>query len=237
LSRWVLSQGVVTLSTRTVAIDGKAASCREVEAVLAQVRVPEVTHEPKTALELLGIIPLKGTLITAAAAFCQRDPCAALVAGQGDYLISVKDNPPTLKQDLATGFARAFSPVERTERRRVDQVAESRSKGHGRVEMRRRRATTRLNASLDWPGIQQACVVERVRIVGRKRAARQRFSSRAWDRSRRMPRPCCSGCGGMGRSRIGCLGCGTSVAVKRPSARAVARPRRSSAPCGIQCWL
>lgn len=126
LRRWILSQGVTTLTTRTVALDGKtvrgsrtatapavhllAAYCREVEAVLAQLRVPDATNEHKTALELLGVIPLKGTVITADAAFCQRDLCAAIVAEGGDYLVAVKDNQPALKQGIATGFARSFSP-------------------------------------------------------------------------------------------------------------------------------
>jgi predicted transposase YbfD/YdcC len=34
------------------------------------------------------------------------------------------------------------------------------------VEYRRLRATARLNGYLDWPGVQQVCVLERVRRVG-----------------------------------------------------------------------
>jgi predicted transposase YbfD/YdcC len=42
-------------------------------------------------------------------------------------------------------------------------VAETVEKGHGRVERRRIRATTRLNDYLGWPGVRQVCVVERTR--------------------------------------------------------------------------
>jgi hypothetical protein len=126
LSRWVLAQGVADLGQRVVAIDGKtlrgtqghqlpgvhllAAYCRDVDAVLAQLAVPGQTNEHKTALELLKLIPLKGTLITGDAAFTQRDFCEAVVRDRGDYFLTVKDNQPTLEADIRAAFGPAFSP-------------------------------------------------------------------------------------------------------------------------------
>jgi hypothetical protein len=126
LTRWILAQGVTDLERRTVTIDGKtlrgsqghqlpgvhllAAYCRDVEAVLAQLRVPGKTNEHKTALERLKLIPLEGTLITGDAAFTQRDLCAAVIAGGGDYFLTVKDNQPTLEADIRAAFSPAFSP-------------------------------------------------------------------------------------------------------------------------------
>ena len=126
LTRWVLAQGVSDLARRVVAIDGKtlrgsqghqlpgvhllAAYCRDVEAVIAQIAVPGKTNEHKTALELLKLIPLKGTLITGDAAFTQRDFCEAVVTGGGDYFLTVKDNQPTLEADIRAAFGPAFSP-------------------------------------------------------------------------------------------------------------------------------
>jgi hypothetical protein len=126
LGRWVVARGIAALPRRTVAIDGKvargsrrgelpgahllAAYCREAEAVLAQLRVAEATNEHKTALELLKVIPLEGAVITGDAAFCQRDLCEAITAGGGDYVVTVKANQPALHEEIATGFARAFSP-------------------------------------------------------------------------------------------------------------------------------
>jgi hypothetical protein len=49
-----------------------------------------------------------------------------------------------------------------------DDRAESRDKGHGRVEIRRITTTTRLTGYLDWPGLRQVCLLERVRRVGGK---------------------------------------------------------------------
>ena len=126
LTRWIVARGVADLDQRVVALDGKtlrgsqghqlpgvhllAAYCRDVEAVLAQLAVPGKTNEHKTALELLKLIPLKGTLITGDAAFTQRDLCAAVVQGQGDYFLTVKDNQPTLEADIRAAFGPAFSP-------------------------------------------------------------------------------------------------------------------------------
>ena len=126
LTRWILAQGVTDLERRIVALDGKtlrgsqghqlpgvhllAAYCRDVEAVIAQLAVPGKTNEHKTALELLKLIPLKGTLITGDAAFTQRDLCEAVVQGGGDYFLTVKDNQPTLESDIRAAFGPAFSP-------------------------------------------------------------------------------------------------------------------------------
>jgi hypothetical protein len=76
-----------------------------VKAVLAQLRVDAKTNEHKAALELLGILPLAGKVITADAMFTHRDVCAAVIEGGGDYLLPVKDNQPTLARDIAAEFA------------------------------------------------------------------------------------------------------------------------------------
>jgi hypothetical protein len=126
LTQWILAQGVTDLDQRIVAIDGKtlrgsqghqlpgvhllAAYCRDVEAVIAQLAVPGKTNEHKTALQLLKLIPLEGTLITGDAAFTQRDLCEAVVQGGGDYFLSVKDNQPTLEANIRAAFSPAFSP-------------------------------------------------------------------------------------------------------------------------------
>jgi hypothetical protein len=77
----------------------------EVKAVLAQLRVDAKTNEHKAAPELLGVLPLKGKVVTGDAMFTHRDVCAAVVGGGGDYVLPVKDNQPTLGRDIAAAFA------------------------------------------------------------------------------------------------------------------------------------
>jgi hypothetical protein len=82
-----------------------AAYCAEAQAVLAQVKVDAKTNEHKAALELLGILPVQGNIITGDALFCQRDVCAAIIAAGGDYVFTVKGNQPSLGIDIGAGLA------------------------------------------------------------------------------------------------------------------------------------
>ena len=137
LSRWILSR-LGTPDELHVCIDGKAARGSKdgdipghhlvaayapaVQAVLAQLRVDAKTNEHKAALELLGILPVKGCIFTGDAAFCQRDICEKIVDGGGDYVLFVKDNQRSLAIDIAAGLAfedqkrrqaAAFPPLQR----------------------------------------------------------------------------------------------------------------------------
>jgi hypothetical protein len=113
----------------TLAIDGKAlrgsatyqlpgvhllaAYAPRVAAVVAQVRVSNKTNEHKAALELLGVLPLAGKVVTGDAMFCHHDVCEKVLEGGGDYVWTVKDNQPRLHFDIASLFAEsaAFSPL------------------------------------------------------------------------------------------------------------------------------
>jgi hypothetical protein len=137
LSRWVASRvpPAEAAEQQPVSLDGKtlcgsrdgatpgqhlvAAYAHEHQAVLAQIRVDAKTNEHKAALELLGILPVKGRVILGDAMFCQRDLCEKIVAQGGDYLFTVKGNQLGLERDIAAGFgfeasaasiAAAFSP-------------------------------------------------------------------------------------------------------------------------------
>jgi hypothetical protein len=90
-----------------------------VEAVLGQLRVDAKTNEHKAALQLLGILPVRGKVVLGDAAFCQRDVAEKIVAAGGDYVFTVKANQPGLETDIAAGLgfeaaarpiAAAFSP-------------------------------------------------------------------------------------------------------------------------------
>ena len=77
----------------------------DVRAVLAQLRVDAKTNEHKAALELLGVLPVRGKVVTGDAMFTHRDVCAAVITGGGDYVLPVKDNQPTLAGDIEAAFA------------------------------------------------------------------------------------------------------------------------------------
>src|SRR2546423_1506345 len=68
-----------------------AAYAHEARAVLDQIPVDAKTNEPKTALELLDLIPVKGKLVTGDAMFCQRD-LSRKISKKGDWVWPVKEN-------------------------------------------------------------------------------------------------------------------------------------------------
>jgi DDE_Tnp_1-associated/Transposase DDE domain len=85
---------------------------------LVQTQVPNggenKTNEHKTALRLLRGIVLEGRLVTGDAMFCQRDLSQQIIDAQGHYLWFVKENQPTLLNDIKTAFTASveadFSP-------------------------------------------------------------------------------------------------------------------------------
>jgi hypothetical protein len=81
-----------------------AAYASEVQATLAQMRVDSKTNEHKAVLELLGVLPLEGKVVTLDAMFTHRDVCAAIDRGGGDYVLPAKENQPTLLADIRQVF-------------------------------------------------------------------------------------------------------------------------------------
>jgi hypothetical protein len=82
-------------------------------AVLGQLRVDAKTNEHKAALQLLGVLPVQGKLVSGDAMFTHRDVAQAVRDGGGDYLLFVKDNQPELKAQIEAALHddAAFSPL------------------------------------------------------------------------------------------------------------------------------
>lgn len=124
LAQWLLSHHVPAL--KELHMDGKAlrGSRRgeipgvhllavysdKLGTVLTQVSVDAKTNEHKAALELLRLIPLKDVLVSGDAIFAQREVSTAIIELEGDYLLTVKDNQPGLKQALLDAFDAPVSP-------------------------------------------------------------------------------------------------------------------------------
>lgn len=120
LSEWICGR-IDPAAFEPISIDGKtlrgsrhgdvpghhlvAAYAPAVKAVLAQLRVDCKTNEHKAALELLGILPVKGKVVLGDAMFCQRDLVQTVIEAGGDYVPVAKDNQPGLVIDIRAGFA------------------------------------------------------------------------------------------------------------------------------------
>ena len=106
------------LAGRRIAIDGKtlrgahdagqraphllSAILHEEGVVIAQLQVEEKTNEIPKLPELLAPLPIEGALITVDALHTQRESARYIVEEKkADYLFIVKDNQPTLRQDIS----------------------------------------------------------------------------------------------------------------------------------------
>lgn len=75
---------------------------------LAQVAVEGKSNEITAIPELLKLLDLKGALVSIDAMGCQKKIAADIREGEGDYLLTVKDNQPTLHADVVACFLQAY---------------------------------------------------------------------------------------------------------------------------------
>lgn len=129
--------------------------------VLAQVKVESKENEIPASARLLKALDLQGKIITGDALLAQRDLSRQIVAAQGDYVWTLKENQPQMCEDLATLFAgeqtvKGFSPATKDFR-----TAETVEKAHGRIERRTLTASGELKGYGDWPYAEQVFKLER----------------------------------------------------------------------------
>ena len=146
--RWVeaITEG---LRIRHVAIDGKtlrgsgsaklgplhlvSAWATDQQLSLGQVAVDGKSNEITAIPELLKLLELEGMLVTIDAMGCQKAIAQQIIAAKGDYVLAVKDNQPTLHEDVhqvfMAGLENDFAELDH----RFHQTTE---RGHGRWETR-----------------------------------------------------------------------------------------------------
>lgn len=131
------------------AIHTVSAWMSEAGLVLGQRKTEEKSNEITAIPELMRVLDLKGATVTIDAMGCQTEIAKTIVDGEGNYLIAVKDNQPTLRQDIEKTFAEAADKRVRScdeLARPAVEVSEEHDKGHGRVEKR----TVQLCRDLSW---------------------------------------------------------------------------------------
>jgi predicted transposase YbfD/YdcC len=98
---------------------------------LGQVAVDAKSNEITALPQLLELLDLKDKIVTIDAMGCQKEIARIVVEGQGDYILSAKNNQPTLAAALEDSFTKEASKPfpARREYTTVDS-------GHGREERR-----------------------------------------------------------------------------------------------------
>lgn len=119
--------------------------------VLAQRCVDRKTNEITVVPDLLDGRNLTGTVTTMDALLTQRDIAQQILDQNGDYLMVVKGNQPTLYEAIELLFASPPIPASESEYLTYTYA----NGGHGRIERRTLESSTALNDYLDWPGVAQ----------------------------------------------------------------------------------
>jgi predicted transposase YbfD/YdcC len=144
--------------------------------VLAQVVTDAKSNEITAIPRLLELLDLRGSTVSIDAMGCQKKIAEAIVGGGGDYVLALKDNQPTMHQEVEQFFesARADAFCDT----RSDQ-AESVDGDHGRIEVRRVFASDDIGwmaDKSDWKGLQSVVMVESERTVGSNTSTERRYS-------------------------------------------------------------
>jgi predicted transposase YbfD/YdcC len=141
-------------SRKCGAVDARLLSAlsQRLGVVLGQVAIADTTDETGAVDDLLAALVLDGWVVTADAAFTETDGVQAIRDADGDYLLPVKGNQPTLLEDVTILFA-DDALHERT--------AEQTDLHSNRIERRVLTTSTALVGYSDWPGLAQALRVER----------------------------------------------------------------------------
>ncbi len=185
VARWMAAV-CQTVGWKQVAIDGKAvrgapqntfsnclhlvsAWATENRLILGQEAVADGSNEITAIPELLRVLDLAGALVTIDAAGCQSEIARQIRRQDGDYLLTVKGNQPTLQAAVQAVFDRACEVDFAGVRYDTHALVES---GHGRQE--ERYVTVIYDPEglpAEWPDV--AAVV----LVGRERKVKGKNTS------------------------------------------------------------
>jgi predicted transposase YbfD/YdcC len=123
---------------------------------LGQVATDAKSNEITAIPKLLELLDLNGVLVSLDAMGCQKEIAAKIVDKGGDYLLTVKDNQPSLRADIEACFAAAadqggthpgYSSYQTEER------------GHGREE-------TRFYQVIENPELPSQAAWKDLRVIG-----------------------------------------------------------------------
>lgn len=129
--------------------------------VLKQMLVEGKENEISVGPDLVQGLHLKDKVVCADAMQTQRQFCLEVLARGGDYLLWVKDNQATLRQDVE----QFFHPPRTAPGWHIPQLPQAKaamvSKGHGRIEKRVISVMTDEDQFIDWPGLAQVYQLQR----------------------------------------------------------------------------
>ena len=143
--------------------------------VLGQTKVGDKSNEIVAIPALLALLDIEGAVVTIDAMGCQRDIAQTIIDKKADYILALKGNQGTLRDDVEL-FAReqkavAFKNAKVSQDRTVDG-------DHGRIETRTVTVFQDIGWLQDdhqWPGLKSVVMVESERETNGKSETETRF--------------------------------------------------------------
>ena len=143
--------------------------------VLGQVKVADKSNEIVAIPALLDMMAIEGAIVTIDAIGCQRNIAEKILDKKADYVLALKGNQSTLREDVevfaAEQKANDFKDTKVSRHQTVDG-------DHGRIETRTYTAihdVAWLQERHDWPGLRGVVMVESRREIGDKIERETRF--------------------------------------------------------------
>jgi predicted transposase YbfD/YdcC len=177
-------EGVVAIDGKTVrrskgtakaAIHMVSAFAARQRLVLGQVKVAEKANEIVAIPKLLDMLAIEGAIITLDAMGCQRAVAQKIMDKKADYILALKGNQGSLREDAAVFIAEQqavdFKDATISRAQTVDG-------GHGRIETRNITVVHDigwLKERHPWPGLNSIVMVESVRELREMTERETRF--------------------------------------------------------------
>lgn len=177
-----------SLKGKTVAIDGKtlrgshdktngksaihmvSAWASDLRLVLGQLKTDDKSNEITAIPELIKTLALEGAIVTIDAMGCQKKIAQTIIDAKADYVLQVKDNQPSLHEDISLFF-------QQPEKGRFD-TFQTIDGEHGRIETRRYFTTDQIDwlcGKHQWAGINTIAMAIREREVNGKASTETAF--------------------------------------------------------------
>lgn len=142
---------------------------------LGELQVGEKTNEITQVPELLDLLDIQGDIVTADAMSCQKEIAGKIKEKEGDYILALKGNQPTMENEVKAYFDDLAQNQE--EKNKTASWTSPVEKEHGRIEKR-----TVTVAPCDWfqdqeqwKGLVSFVRVKRTVTIGEEISTFERF--------------------------------------------------------------
>lgn len=143
--------------------------------LLGQVKTDDKSNEITAIPELLDMVDVKGSIVTIDAMGCQKEIAKKIVAKEASYVLSLKENQPTLFQDVSSLFKQG---EESKYKKMIHKQKLEKVHSHGRIETRRYTLIVPREQQLfglRWPHLKGIGMVEVKRTVNNQIEHSKRF--------------------------------------------------------------